>query len=201
MSDPIANRNLELACTVGSIDNALEAIDDGADVNSNGGAALFLAIVNREREIIRCLLDAGADPSLYLAKKRRAAIRDRDELVEELIAGAPHNPRDVKPEAIAEIDTAIRQEGVHYLLSELEWDDATRFRDSLNAIGAGSTHRCVAEFLQWARSENGAARERLPEFLSSHGPTVSEYRERYLETGEDLVALANDYAQDGDTAE
>jgi len=201
MSEPTANRNLELACTVGSMENALEAIEDGADVNANGGAPLFLAILNRDRALIHCLLDRGADASFYLSKKRQAVIANREELVEELIACSPHNPRDVKPEAIVQIDDAIRREGVHYLLAELEWDVATRFRDSLDAIGAGSTHRCVAEFLQWARSENGAVRDTLPQFLDRNGPTVSEYRERYLSTGEDLVALANDFVSEGSDGE
>ena len=36
-------------------------------------------------------------------------------------------------------------------------------------------------------------REGLHEFIEGHAPTVNEYRERYLSSGEDLVALANDY--------
>ena len=193
MSDPAANRTLELACTVGAVDDALEAIDDGADVNYQAGAPLFLAIVNRNRELIHLLLDHGADADSFVAKKKLELIETRDDLVEELISCAPHNPRDVKPEQIAEIDTNIRETGVDYLLAELDWDKATRFRDSLDAIGAGTSHRCVAEFLQWARSENGTSRDNLRDFLESHDPMISEYRDRYLTSGEDLVALANDY--------
>ncbi|MEM9016725.1 MAG: hypothetical protein AAGC68_06905, partial [Verrucomicrobiota bacterium] len=94
---------------------------------------------------------------------------------------------------IEHIDTGIRSQGVEFLLSELDWDNATRFRDSLDAIGAGFTHRCVAEFLQWARSENGTGRGSLDDFLTDHEPTVLEYRERYLSSGENLIALANDF--------
>ncbi|MEM6279855.1 MAG: hypothetical protein AAF733_10275, partial [Verrucomicrobiota bacterium] len=196
MSDPIANRTLELACTVGALDNASEAIEDGADVNFEGGAPLFLAIMNRHRELIHLLLDEGANPENFIAKKKFALIQERDDLVEELISCAPHNPRDVKPDQIEQIDSAIRSEGVEYLLAEVDWDKATRFRDSLDAIGAGGSHRCVAELLQWVRSENGMDRNSLDSFLESHENTILEYRERYLSTGEDLVALANEYVTD-----
>jgi hypothetical protein len=196
MSDPIENRTLELACNVGAYDDALEALEEGANVDCHGGAPLFLAIVNRNRKLIQLLLDHGADATSFLPKKKLDLIETQADLVEEMIACAPHNPRDVKPDQIAEIDTAIRSEGVKVLLSEIDWDEATRFRDSLDAIGAGSSHRCVAEFLQWARSETGNSADNLGEFLVSHDPTVTEYRERYLATGEDLIALANDYVAD-----
>ncbi|MEM9284149.1 MAG: hypothetical protein AAGA96_20205 [Verrucomicrobiota bacterium] len=172
MSDPIANRTLELACTVGALDDAIEAIGDGADVNFQGGAPLFLAIMNRNRVIINLLLDHGADGECYIAKKRLGAIKTREDLVEELIACAPYNPRDVKLDQISEIDSGIRDTGVQYLFSELDWDHATRFRDSLDAIGAGTSHRCVAEFLQWARSESANSGEYLVNFFSNHQSAV-----------------------------
>jgi len=187
------NRTLELACTVGSFDNAHEAIEEGADVNFQGGAPLFLAIVNRNRSIINLLLDNGAVPDSFLPKKKLRMIKGRDTLVEELIASAPSNPRDVKPDQIEAIDQGIKDDGVAYLLSDVDWDHATLFRDSLDAIGAGQSHRCIAEFLQWARSEHGLEREGLVDFIEGHAPTVDEYRERYLSTGEDLLALAKDY--------
>ena len=187
------DRTLELACTVGCLSNALEAIEEGADVNFQGGAPLFLAIINRNRAIINLLLDHGAEPDAFLPKKKLRLITGRDTLVEELIASAPSNPRDIKPDQIETIDQAIRDDGVSVLLSDIDWDRATLFRDSLDAIGAGQTHRCVAEFLQWARAEHGLEREGLHEFIEGHAPTVNEYRERYLSSGEDLVALANDY--------
>jgi hypothetical protein len=187
------DRTLELACTVGSLSNAIEAIEEGANVNFQGGAPLFLAILNRNRAIINLLLDNGAEPDAFLPKKKLRAIKGRDTLVEELIASAPSNPRDIKPDQIEEIDQAIRDEGVSYLLSNIDWDRATLFRDSLGAIGAGQTHRCVAEFLQWARAEHGLEREGLKEFIVGHAPTVNEYRDRYVASGEDLVSLARDY--------
>ena len=200
MSDPIANRTLELACTVGAMDDAVEAIEDGADVNFQSGSPLFMAIVNRHREMINLLLDHGADGECYIAKKLLTSIKTRDDLVEELIACAPHNPKDIKMDQITEIDNGIRDSGVQFLLSDLDWDKATLFRDSLDAIGAGTSHRCVAEFLQWARSERGTTPNQLPQFLSHYDSAIDEYRERYLSSGEDLVALASNFLSDDEAS-
>lgn len=197
MTDPIANRTLELACTVGSLEDAREALEDGADINFRSGAPLFLAIVDRNRPIINFLLDNGADSELFIPRKKLKLIRSREDLVEELVSCAPYNPRDLKIEELKEIDSGIRAVGVKFLISELDWDNATRFRDTLNAIGAGSKHRCVAEFLQWARSE-GEAGSGIDSFLDNHGNAVSEYRDRYLSTGEDLIALASDFLNSSD---
>jgi hypothetical protein len=196
IKDPLATRNLELSCTVGSLDNALEAIEEGADVNHAEGAPLFLAVMNRHRSIISLLLEHGADAAFCLTPQRLANISGRDELIEELVACAPYNPRDVKVEELSSIHEQIREKGVTCLVSDFDWDVATRFRDALNAIGAGSSHRCVAEFLQWARSEGGAGSDPMGAFLSTQAPVVAEYRERYLSSGEDLVALAGSFLQD-----
>ncbi len=197
MSDATANRTLELACTVGSLDDAIEALEEGASVDANSGAPLFLAIVNRHRALINFLLENGSNGEAFLPKKRLKEITTREDLVEELIACAPYNPRDIKIEELQEIDSGIRSGGVEFLLSELDWDNATRFRDSLNAIGAGSSHRCVAEFLQWARAESRSGGG-FEDFLNNHDNAVSEYRDRYLSAGEDLIALASGYLNGGE---
>ncbi len=197
MTPSIANRTLELAATVGSLEDAREALEDGADVNYRSGAPLFLAIVDRNRTMIHFLLDNGADSDLFIPKKKRKLIRSREELVEELIACAPYNPRDLKMEELQEIDSGIREVGVKFLVSDLDWDNATRFRDTLNVIGADSKHRCVAEFLQWARVESRTD-SGIEGFLDRHDNAVSEYRDRYLGTGEDLIALASDYLNSSD---
>ncbi len=197
MTDPLTDLNLELACAVGSYENAIEAITEGADVECKSGAPLFLSIQNRHRQLIAFLLDHGADPSPFLSKKRLKEIHSREDLIEELIACVPYNPRDIKLDELQEIDSAIRTDGVEFLVAEMDWDHATRFRDSLNAIGASSTHRCIAEFLQWARSESGGSTA-IPSFLRCNDDVVSEYRSRYLSTGENLIALANDFLNVGD---
>ena len=47
---------------------------------------LFLAIINRNRDIIHLLLDHGADGEVYLPQKRLKLVSSRNDLVEELIA-------------------------------------------------------------------------------------------------------------------
>lgn len=197
MTNPVANRTLELACTVGSLDAAREALAEGAEVNFHSGSPLFLAIIARNRPIINFLLDNGADSDAFIPAKTAKQIHSREDLVEELVACAPYNPRDLKIQELQEIDSGIRDVGVKFLFSELDWDNATRFRDTLNAIGAGSKHRCVAEFLQWARSESRAG-SGIESFLDTHNNAVSEYRDRYLSTGEDLIALASDFLNSSD---
>ena len=75
----------------------IATVEDGADVNFQGGAPIFLAIANRNRAIIEFLLDQGADAESFLSKKKLEQIEDRSDLIEELIACAPYNTRDVKP--------------------------------------------------------------------------------------------------------
>lgn len=86
MGVSIPNKTLELACTDGALSDAFEAIEDGADVNFDCGAPLFLAIINRNRDIIHLLLDHGADGEVYLPQKRLKLVSSRNDLVEELIA-------------------------------------------------------------------------------------------------------------------
>jgi len=200
MSNPTANCTLELACTVGSLDGAMDAIADEADVNFRGGAPLFLAIFNRNRDVIDYLIDQGAEAEAFITKKNLKFVKTREDLIDELIACAPHNPRDVKIDEIKVIDCGIREGGVEYLLEQINWDNATRFRDSLIAIGAGSTHRCVAEFLQWARSERSEAESDVENFIATNTDAVTEYRERYLATGEDLIGLASHFLDDSASA-
>ena len=197
MSDSVANCTLELSCAVGSIDNALEAIEeDGADVNFNGGSPMFVAIMNRHRHIINLLLDHDADVATLLSPAKMRPLQTRFLLVEALIACAPHDPRNVNPEIIEEVDSSLKESGIDRLISEIDWDNATLFRDNLNAIGANHTYRTVSEFLHWAKVENNIETGQAEEFIATHEDEISDYRNRYLDGGEDLVALANHYLQD-----
>ena len=86
MGASIANKTLELACTVGALNDAFEEIEDGADVNFDCGAPLFLAIINRNRDIIHLILHHGADGEAHLPQKSLKLVSRRNDLVEELIA-------------------------------------------------------------------------------------------------------------------
>ncbi|NNE90464.1 MAG: hypothetical protein HKN23_02355 [Verrucomicrobiales bacterium] len=203
MSDPVANRTLELACTVGAIDDAEEALEEGADVNFQGGAPMFLAILNRHRHMVNFLLDHDADISTLLSPAKMRPLTTRFLLVEALIGCAPHDPRNVKPEKIQEVHSVLKTEGIDKLIREIDWDNATLFRDNLNAIGANSTFRTVSEFLHWTRFEHEIEPgcEAADFFVESHEDEISEYRNRYLSSNEDLVALANVYLEEAGNGE
>ena len=62
------------------------------------------------------------------------------------------------------------------------------------------SHRCVPDFLQWPRSENGTASDEITEFLFSNDNTINEYHDRYLSTGEDLVAIISDFLSNDQTS-
>ena len=80
MSDPLANAQLELACTVGSVSDVEDALDDGADIDFNCSSPLFVAIMAGNREVVAKLVERGADVALFELK----SIGD-DERVAELM--------------------------------------------------------------------------------------------------------------------
>ena len=113
MSDPAVNCTLEVSCTVGSLDNALDALEEGADINCRSGAPLFNAIFNRNIEIIRLLIERGADLSLFLpAAKLKPLGDDIDQIVDALMACAPPDPDAIDVDAMEEFDEEIRAKGL-----------------------------------------------------------------------------------------
>lgn len=84
-----ADRELELACKVGSIADFQRALYEGADVNADGGSPLFLAIMRGHREIVARLLEAGARPSLFLKPWRLSRLKTRDQVLKALMEATP----------------------------------------------------------------------------------------------------------------
>lgn len=106
MSDPAADLSLELACKLGDLSNAREALAEGADPDCSGSTPLFLAMTGRQRDLIQLLLDHGADASPFLPTKKRGLLSRRDALVEELLASVPPVTRDEGAEAVEAVDGA-----------------------------------------------------------------------------------------------
>lgn len=104
MSDPAADLSLELACKLGDLSNAREALAEGADPDCSGGSPLFLAMTGRQRDLIQLLLDHGADASPFLPAKKRDLLSRRDALVEELLASVPPASRGEGVEAVEAVD-------------------------------------------------------------------------------------------------
>jgi hypothetical protein len=84
-----AELELELACKVGSAKDFERAISEGADVNWDGSAPLFLAMMGGHRQLIARLVELGADPSPFLSQNRIHRLSGREELVAALCENCP----------------------------------------------------------------------------------------------------------------
>ena len=89
MSDWSADRELELACKVGSIDDFERAIEEGANVNCDGGSPLFVSIMTHNREMISRLVELEADVGMFLSAAKRKRLKTPEQIVDALLEGAP----------------------------------------------------------------------------------------------------------------
>lgn len=99
-----AHRELELACKVGSLADFQRALAEGADVNADGGGPMFAAIMKGNGGMVRHLLEAGADPGLFLRKSRLARLKTMDQIVAALMEGAPAPATPVVPPPVNDGD-------------------------------------------------------------------------------------------------
>jgi hypothetical protein len=84
MSDPLANAQLELACRLGALEEVVEALEDGADIDFGSGTALFVAISEGEREVVSLLVEKGADVVLFgLEREGQEAVEEEAEAEED----------------------------------------------------------------------------------------------------------------------
>jgi ankyrin repeat protein len=84
-----ADKELELACKVGSLADFQRALAEGADVNADGGTPMFVAIMKGNGEMVRLLVEAGADPGLFLRKSRMSRLKTTEQIVAALMEGVP----------------------------------------------------------------------------------------------------------------
>ncbi len=92
-----SNFDLELACKLGARELFEEAVEDGADLDSDGGSPLFLAIMGGHRELVERLVELGVDTSLFLTKARRKKAKSPSQIVDALMEGAPPPPGPDEP--------------------------------------------------------------------------------------------------------
>ena len=192
MSDPAANRTLELACTVGAVDDAAEALDDGADIDFGGGAPLFLAIYNKNREILNLLVDRGADLGQFLpAPKVKRLAGDRDALLEALLACGPKEEGvDEDPAKLAEFAAELKANGLEQPILKGDWDGIIAFRETLESIGAKSTEACVSGFLALVEPARDFGEEAISEMIDANADAIGRLNEQLRAAEEDLEALA-----------
>lgn len=84
-----ADRELELACKVGSLTDFDRAIEEGANVNFDGGSPLFVAIMSGNRVIVEKLVSHGADAGMFLSKSQVKKLKSEEQVIEALMANAP----------------------------------------------------------------------------------------------------------------
>jgi ankyrin repeat protein len=92
-----ADRELELACKVGSLPDFRRALAEGANVNADGGSPLFLSIMKGNREMVGHLLEAGANPAFFLTKTRLKKLKTPQAILDALMEGAPPPVVDLGP--------------------------------------------------------------------------------------------------------
>lgn len=190
MSDPVANCTLELACTVGSIDNALEALDEGADINFGGGAPLFAAIFNRNREIVRMLVERGAEISHLLPKSKQVGISGIEQLIDLLMTFAPPDPKAIDPALMAEFNEILRKDGLGKPVEDGDWDGLVIYGEKLEKIGANQSLEAVNEVLDLLRPAWSFGTAALMASLKAEKKKIAAASKRYVDADEDIATLA-----------
>lgn len=179
MSDPIANCTLELACTVGSIDNALEALEEGADINAGGGAPLFNAIFNRNVELIHLLVERGADLSNFISPAKQALLGSVEQTIDMLMECAPPDPNAVDPGLMGEMDATIRSKGLGKPVLEGDWDGVTGYVEKLEKVGAAELASVVSEMVELLRPAREFGDAALFEAVKAEKKQIASMTERY----------------------
>ena len=189
MSDPVANAQLELACRLGLLDDLIEALEDGADINCNGHSPLFFAVQHGHRELLATLVERGADVSCF--ELEAGAV---DEVVERLMAMAPKSDAGEAPVAgMAELDAKmirafdrmIRNKGLAEPIKKGRLGEYESFCQGLGSLAAEECQAVVREFLDLVKAsadDDAEAASRLtdPPIASQ----LAQLGERYVRVSE-----------------
>ncbi len=198
MSDPLANTQLELACRIGSLDDVLEALDDGADINCNGSEPLFIAIMANNRDLVSLLIEMGADVTMFEITSNDPT--DVIELLMELAPSPEGEPTDETVDArrIRAFDKMIRNNGLAEPVIRGRWREYKTFRDGLKWIAAEECHDAVKEFLEMIEHVLPEIGEKgIVDFLNNGSAArVAELSERYTAAEEVPGELLKDYLKD-----
>ncbi len=187
MSDAAANCTLELACTVGSVADAIEAIEDGADINYGGGAPLFTAIFNRNVEMIRLLIDRGADLSAFIPPAKQAAFESVDAIIEMLMTCAPPDPKAIDPGLMGEMDATIRKSGLGKPVLEGDWEGVVLYVEKLERIGAPELAGPVLALVDLLRPAQSFGDAALFEAVKAEKKKIAKLTDAYLAVEIDSV--------------
>ncbi len=102
-----ADQELLIACKVGSLSGVTSALEEGANINAEGGTPLFTAIMNRQPEMIDVLVRAGVDVTMFLTTAQLKKLKTPESIIDELVANCPPPPaEDEEPPADDEVAEA-----------------------------------------------------------------------------------------------
>jgi len=178
--------DLNLACRHGLVEQAKEAIGEGANVNCFGKEPLYWAFASANEAILRLLLENGADPSDYLPD----GPREIDEAVASLLEirarntaseKSPGNAAEIDPVASCEIENLIRKEGMEDLLLARNAEELETHRDTLELIGADEKLEAFGDFLTWSAENPQPSTDALED--------LRRIANRYLAANENVRSL------------
>lgn len=215
MSDPIANFQLELACRLGAIDDIVEALEDGADIDCNGGSPVFIAMMKNERASLETLVEHGADISAFIAEGSPQAALGLAQRIDFLLACGGHgnsassgiddDPK-IDSKLVGALDRMIRRNGLVEPFKKKRGSDFPAFRQALGGIGAEDCHAVVSEFLDQLESARTEQIERADNdeasviddsiFLEAEAERIAEWSTRYVTAEESPPTLAKEYLKE-----
>ena len=203
MSDPVANAQLELACRLGLLEELVEALEDGADINCNGHSPVFFAVQHGHRELLAALVERGADISCFELEAGEV-----DAVVERLMAMAPTTDACGAPVAgMAELDAKmirafdrmIRNKGFAEPIKKGRLGEYESFCRGLGSLAAEECQAVVREFLELVKAStadgvDAASRLVEPPIASQ----LAQLGERYVKVSEDEAPgeLLKDYLKE-----
>lgn len=198
MPDPLANAQLELACRLGSVDDVLEALDDGADVDCNGSSPLFIAIMANDRRVVETLVRRGADTSIFGVPGPDAG---PEAVVDALMAFVPVTEEEtgadpVDAKVVRAFDRMIRVKGLGEPLRKGRGADYAAFADGLKWIASEECLAQVGAFLALLEEAVSDPPDAVGEVLERHAGEVDEWSRRYREAEEDVRALLKEYQKE-----
>ena len=208
MNDPVANTQLELACRLGRLEDVIEALEDGANIDCNGCSPVFFAIESGDRDVLAALLERGADVSIFevdgsgeevldqlLNIKTQAAVAEE--------AAAEDGMVELDAKMIRAFDRMVRNKGIAEPIKKGRLAEYQAFSDGLRSLAAEECQAVVREFLEWLRPDDGAAADAeaaAKELIDAeeNAARLEELSQRYAKvTAEELPGeLLKDYLKE-----
>ena len=134
VTDSLANTQLELACRLGSEEDILEALEDGADINFNESTPLFVAVMAGDRAVVTVLVEQGADVSLFGLD---AVAGEPQDVIDALMQLAPAPVADEEPGGEDPVEAVRILEGRIY---GVHLKDVAEMKEKTESVVLGTGH-------------------------------------------------------------